>query len=79
MDQQGQKQGNSQMPLDNLSYDLVTIIYEKSKALEAFDKYIKDAQNDNNIRSLLEELRQQDMQAVQKLKGELVRVMQQNS
>lgn len=62
--QQGQQTGGEQMPLDNLSYDLITIIYEKSKALEAFDKYIKDAKNDNNIRSLLEDLRRQDAEAV---------------
>ena len=39
---QGQNaQGRSgSFPLDNLTYDLVTVLYEKSKALEAYDKFL---------------------------------------
>jgi hypothetical protein len=58
-------------PLDDLTYDLVTIIYEKSKGLEAYDKYAKDAQGNEGVSSLLDELRNQDTQAVSRLKTEL--------
>lgn len=62
-------------PLDNLTYDLVTILYEKSKGLEAYDKYMRDAQNDPQCSQLLQQLRQQDEQAVQQLQQHLGRLL----
>ena len=66
-------------PLDNLCYDLITIIHQKSKALEAYDKYMSDAQNDNELGQLLEQIRQQDRQQVQQLKQHLGRLLGQQS
>ena len=66
-------------PLDDLCYDLITIIHKKSKALEAYDKYMRDAQNDNEIRQLLEQIRQQDTQQVQQLTQHLGRLLGQQS
>lgn len=61
-------QGTSgQFVLDNLTYDLIAIIYEKSKALEAYDKYDRDAQEHQEIRRLLQQIRQQDEEAIQQL------------
>ncbi|GAB4199546.1 MAG: hypothetical protein OHK0022_19860 [Roseiflexaceae bacterium] len=62
--QQGQS-GN--FPLDNLTYDLIALIYEKSKGLEAYDKYARDAQGNQQVGQLLQQLRQQDEQAIQQL------------
>lgn len=61
----GQK-GN--YPLDNLTFDLVTLTYEKSKGLEAYDKYLQDAQSNQEVRQLLERMRQQDEQCVHELR-----------
>jgi hypothetical protein len=72
--QQSQQSGGDK-PLDNLTYDLVTIIYEKSKGLEAYDKYMQDAQDNEGVSSLLNELREQDTQAVSRLKDELQGVL----
>ena len=66
-------------PLDNLCYDLITVIQEKSQALEAYDKYMRDAQNDNELRQLLEQIRQQDMQQLQQLMQHLGRLLGQQS
>lgn len=66
-----QQQNGGGKPLDNLTYDLVTLIYEKSKGLEAYDKYAQDAQDNQAVSSLLQELREQDTQAVTRLKEEL--------
>lgn len=68
-----------QFPLDDLCYDLITVIHAKSKALEAYDKYLKDAQNDNEVRQLLEQIRQQDRQQVQQLSQHLGRLLGQPS
>jgi hypothetical protein len=65
-----QKQGEG-FPLDNLSYDLVTLLYEKSKALEAFDKYIQDAQNDEQALQLFEQMRQADEQFIGQLRDQV--------
>jgi len=58
-------------PLDNLTYDLVTILYEKSKALEAYDKYMRDAQNNQQVSQLLQQIRQQDEQHVRQIQQHL--------
>lgn len=67
-------QGN--FPLDNLSYDLITLIHEKSKGLEAFDKYIRDAQSDQELRGLFERIRQQDEESIRQLQQHLGRAIQ---
>jgi hypothetical protein len=65
MSQETVSRGN--FPLDNLTYDIITLIHEKSKGLEAFDRYMKDAQGNQQCTTLLNQIRQQDVQAVQQL------------
>jgi hypothetical protein len=64
---------NPKFALDNPTYDLIAILHEKSKALEAFDKYLKDFQGDNEIRQELEKIRQDDFNHVQTLERHLQR------
>jgi hypothetical protein len=61
--------------LDNLTYDLITILHEKSKALEAYDKYLRDAGSDQDLTRLLTQIRDQDRQHVQQLQQHLGRVI----
>jgi|GEM_PF-1502637 len=70
---QGSSSGN--FPLDNLTYDLITILYEKSKGLEAYDKYQRDAQGNQQISQLFQQLRQQDEQAIQQLQQHLTSLL----
>jgi len=62
-----QTQTGSSFQIDNMTYDLVTMIYEKSKGLEAYNKYMQDAQGNQQLSQLLQQLQQQDQQAVQQL------------
>lgn len=62
-------------PLDNLTYNLVTILYEKSKGLEAYDKYMRDAQGNQEISQLLQQLRQQDEQTIRQLQQHLAQML----
>jgi hypothetical protein len=55
----------------NLTYDLMAVAYEKSKAIEAYEKYINDAQSDQQCRQLFERLRDEDHRAVQDIKKHL--------
>jgi hypothetical protein len=69
--QQANQQSGGKFPLDNLSYDLITIIHEKSKGLEAFDKYVRDAQGNERVRQSLEKIRQQDEDCITELSAHL--------
>jgi ferritin-like metal-binding protein YciE len=71
MSNQGGMGSSGNFPLDNLTYDLITILYEKSKALEAYDKYQRDAQGNQEIANLLQQIRRQDEQHIQQLQQHL--------
>lgn len=61
----------SDFPLDNLTYDLVTILYQKSKGLEAYQQYLQDAQGDQEAENLLHEIEKQDRDCIKKLEKQL--------
>lgn len=69
----GQSQGN--FPLDDLTYDMVTLLYEKSKGLQAYDKYMQDAQSSPPCTQLLQQLRQQDEDAVRQLQDHVKQLL----
>lgn len=60
--------GTGYFPLSDMEFDVVTLVYEKSKALQAYDKYLLDCQPCEELRSLVESIRQDDKQHVEKLK-----------
>jgi hypothetical protein len=62
-------------PIDNLTYDLITIIHEKSKGLEAYEKYIADAQEHEEIIETLEMIRQQDEECLAELQQHLSQLL----
>jgi len=64
-------------PLDNLTFDLITIIYEKSKALEAYEKYLVDARGDQTMTDLLDKMRRQDEDCVVEIQQHLGRLLTQ--
>jgi hypothetical protein len=53
--------------LDDLTYNVITILHEKSKGLEAYEQYIEDAEENEEVRQIFEELREQDQEAVGRL------------
>jgi hypothetical protein len=53
--------------IDNVLYDVVAILHEKSKGLEAYDKYEKDVQSHPEVKRVLEEIRRTDEQSVKRL------------
>jgi hypothetical protein len=52
-------------PVDNLTYDLLQTLTSKLEAIEAYGKYLNDA--DGDTRQLFERFRDQDRQAVQQI------------
>lgn len=65
--QQETRSTQSHYGIDNITYDLITLIHEKSKGLEAFDQYLQDAQGNDQVTQILQQCRQNDQQAVQQL------------
>ncbi len=68
-----QSSRSSDFPLDNNTYNVITVIHEKSKGLEAFDQYLQDA--DENLREIFEEIREQDTRVIEQLQEQLRRLM----
>lgn len=60
-------------PLDDLTYDVITVLQNKAKALEAYDKYIRDADEDDEAREAFEEMKRADQEHIQILKEVLAR------
>jgi hypothetical protein len=57
--------------LDDITYNVITVLHEKSKGLEAYEQYIEDASDNEEIRQIFEELRDQDLEAVSRLEEAL--------
>ena len=62
---------SDRFPIDNVTYDLITVIHVKAKGLEALDRYLQDAADDEDCRSLFEEIREQDQEAIAQLRDAL--------
>lgn len=52
-------------PVDNVTYDLLQTLTSKLEAIEAYGKYLNDA--DGDTRHLFESFREQDRQCVQQI------------
>ncbi len=64
-------QGNS--PVNNLTYDLVTALQNKLQAITAYDKFLKDAQGDEQCTKLFQQMQQDDRKHAEMVKQELTR------
>lgn len=67
-------QGQGNYPVDNFTYDLMQVMVSKLESIEAYQKYMKDA--DQQGRQLFQEMMQQDQQAVQRIMGMLKQAFQ---
>jgi ribosomal protein S18 len=63
-----ERETKGKFPLSNLQFDIVMLLSQKSKALEAYDKYIQDAQVCAEGKQLLEEMKEADFKQVEQLK-----------
>ena len=66
-------QNQGEFALDNLTYDLITVLHEKSKGLEAFDRYMKDVQGERELQQIFEQMRESDQNFIQQLQQQLQR------
>lgn len=61
------------MPLNDVSYDLLSILQSKLDAVAIYEQYIEDAKEAGNgqVAQLFEQIKQQDEQAADKLASAL--------
>lgn len=61
------------MPLNDVSYDLLSVLQSKLDAIAIYEQYIEDAKDAGNgqMEQLFEQIKQQDEQAAEKLTGAL--------
>jgi hypothetical protein len=62
-------------PVEDLTYDVLTILHEKSKGLEAYDKYLEDARRDPEVAGLLRDIRDEDELHIERLQHHLARLL----
>lgn len=57
------------MPLNDVSYDLLSVLQSKLDAIAIYEQYIEDAKEAGNgqVEQLFEQIKQQDEQAAEKL------------
>ena len=66
---------NQQFPLSDAAYDLIVILHEKSKALKAYETYLKDVQQDTRLCQALIEIRHDEQRHIDMLKAHLPRLL----
>jgi hypothetical protein len=69
-----------QPTIDNVTYDIITVLQSKMEGLTAYEQYIKDCQAANNTgcAQVLQSIQQQDQQQVQQLQQALKQLMTSN-
>jgi rubrerythrin len=72
---------DSSKAISDLEFDLLTVLKNKSEAVQMYDTYIKDAENANSqpCVELLRKLQQADREQAQELRHHLQEVMQKGS
>jgi len=64
-------------PIPDLMYDWLTVLQSKAEALNAYEKYIKDAEKENATQcvEMFRKLHEQDARQVEEIRNHLKMVM----
>ncbi len=73
MSDQAKKQSEQVSGVSNLAFDLLTLLHNKLEGIAALEAYKADAQGNQGVSSMLDQLQQTAVQDVQKLKPLLVK------
>jgi hypothetical protein len=66
--------GLGHFAISDLEFDVVALVYEKSKALQAYDLYLRDAQANQELMGVMEQIAADDRRHVEMLRGFLGKV-----
>lgn len=62
------QQSSSATGVENVTYDVMTVLTNKLQGVAAMERYKKDAQGDQEVLSCFEEIEQRERQDIDKLK-----------
>ena len=62
------QKGLGYYPITDMQFDVVTLVYEKSKALQAYNNYIRDAQANAELQMIIEKIAHDDRKHIEMLK-----------
>jgi hypothetical protein len=64
-------------PISDLMYDWLTVLHSKAEGLNAYEKYIKDAQAENapECVEMFRKLHEQDARQVEEIRDHLMQMM----
>ena len=70
-------QTTGQNPISDLMYDWITVLHAKAEGLNAYEKYIKDAEKENSQEcvQMFRRLHEQDAKLVQEVRDHLMGMM----
>jgi hypothetical protein len=70
-------QTKTQEPISNLEYDFITVLHNKAAAVQAYERYIQDAQEANSqpCVELFQKLRQSEIDEAHEIREHLQQVM----
>lgn len=61
-------EGLKYFPISNMQFDVITVIAEKSKALQAYDRYLRDCKANPELLSVFETIKADDRKHIEELK-----------
>lgn len=56
-------------PISDLQFDVVTVVFEKSKALQAYDAYKRDSRANPELMEIFEQIAADDRRHIEMLKN----------
>jgi len=65
------KNDKGEYPLCNCSYDLIAMLYKKSKALEAYEAFSRDFSDNGELVQMMDSFRKDEVRHIEELKGHL--------
>lgn len=61
--------GLAYYPISDLQFDVVALVFEKSKALQAYDKYLTDCKANEELLKIFEQIKADDKKHIEMLKN----------
>jgi hypothetical protein len=64
-------------PISDLMYDWITVLHSKAEGLNAYEKYIEDAEKENarDCVEMFRKLHEQDVRQVEEIKNHVMKMM----
>lgn len=66
---QAKRQADSATGIDNVTYDVMSILTNKLEGVAALQQYKKDAQGDQEVMQCFEEIEERERKDIDKLRG----------